>query len=101
MKQIEEIVGQEFYLSIPDTTELGEIVLTVEGTYYGTEIEYWTVGGSEESEQPVAVLEKGENDFEDSITVYYEPTEGKNFDLSLRKFIIKVNDKEIATNENI
>lgn len=95
---IEEIVGQEFYLSIPDTTELGEIVLTVEGTYYGTEIEYWTVGGSEESEQPVAVLEKGENDFEDSITVYYEPTEGKNFDLSLRKFIIKVNDKEIATN---
>ncbi len=97
---IEEIVGQEFYLSIPDTTELGEIVLTVEGTYYGTEIEYWTVGGSEESEQPVAVLEKGENDFEDSITVYYEPTEGKNFDLSLRKFIIKVNDKEIATNGN-
>ena len=95
---IEEIVGQEFYLSIPDTTELGEIVLTVEGTYYGTEIEYWIVGGSEESEQPVAVLEKGENDFEDSITVYYEPTEGKNFDLSLRKFIIKVNDKEIATN---
>lgn len=95
---IEEIVGQEFYLSIPDTTELGEIVLTVEGTYYGTEIEYWTVGGSEGSEQPVAVLEKGENDFEDSITVYYEPTEGKNFDLSLRKFIIKVNDKEIATN---
>ena len=95
---IEEIVGQEFYLSIPDTTELGEIVLTVEGTYYGTEIEYWTVGGSEESEQPVAILEKGENDFEDSITVYYEPTEGKNFDLSLRKFIIKVNDKEIATN---
>ena len=97
---IEEIVGQEFYLSIPDTTELGEVVLTVEGTYYGTEIEYWTVGGSEESEQPVAVLEKGENDFEDSITVYYEPTEGKNFDLSLRKFIIKVNDKEIATNGN-
>ena len=95
---IEEIVGQEFYLSIPDTTELGEIVLTVEGTYYGTEIEYWIVGGSEESEQPVAVLEKGDNDFEDSITVYYEPTEGKNFDLSLRKFIIKVNDKEIATN---
>ena len=97
---IEEIVGQEFYLSIPDTTELGEIVLTVEGTYYGTEIEYWIVGGSEESEQPVAVLEKGDNDFEDSITVYYEPTEGKNFDLSLRKFIIKVNDKEIATNGN-
>ena len=95
---IEEIVGQEFYLSIPDTTELGEIDLTVEGTYYGTEIEYWIVGGSEESEQPVAVLEKGDNDFEDSITVYYEPTEGKNFDLSLRKFIIKVNDKEIATN---
>ena len=98
VETLEDLVGNEFYLSIPDTTELGEIVLTVEGTYYGTEIEYWTVGGSEESEQPVAVLEKGENDFEDSITVYYEPTEGKNFDLSLRKFIIKVNDKEIATN---
>ena len=100
VETLEDLVGNEFYLSIPDTTELGEIVLTVEGTYYGTEIEYWTVGGSEESEQPVAVLEKGENDFEDSITVYYEPTEGKNFDLSLRKFIIKVNDKEIATNGN-
>lgn len=98
VETLEDLVGNEFYLSIPDTTELGEIVLTVEGTYYGTEIEYWIVGGSEESEQPVAVLEKGENDFEDSITVYYEPTEGKNFDLSLRKFIIKVNDKEIATN---
>ena len=98
VETLEDLVGNEFYLSIPDTTELGEIVLTVEGTYYGTEIEYWIVGGSEESEQPVAVLEKGDNDFEDSITVYYEPTEGKNFDLSLRKFIIKVNDKEIATN---
>ena len=100
VETLEDLVGNEFYLSIPDTTELGEVVLTVEGTYYGTEIEYWIVGGSEESEQPVAVLEKGENDFEDSITVYYEPTEGKNFDLSLRKFIIKVNDKEIATNGN-
>ena len=100
VETLEDLVGNEFYLSIPDTTELGEIVLTVEGTYYGTEIEYWIVGGSEESEQPVAVLEKGDNDFEDSITVYYEPTEGKNFDLSLRKFIIKVNDREIATNGN-
>ena len=86
---IEEIVGQEFYLSIPDTTELGEIVLTVEGTYYGTEIEYWTVGGSEESEQPVAVLEKGEKDFEDSKEVHYGPTEGEKFVLSLKKLIIK------------
>ena len=98
VETLEDLVGNEFYLSIPDTTELGEVVLTVEGTYYGTEIEYWIVGGSEESEQPVAVLEKGENDFEDSKEVYYEPTEGENFDLSLRKFIIKVNDKEIATN---
>lgn len=100
VETLEDLVGNEFYLSIPDTTELGEVVLTVEGTYYGTEIEYWIVGGSEESEQPVAVLEKGENDFEDSKEVYYEPTEGENFDLSLRKFIIKVNDKEIATNGN-
>ena len=94
---IKEIVGQEFYLSIPDTTDLGRVELTVEGTYYGTEITYWTVSGSENSEQPIVIIEKGENDFEDSTEVTYIP-ENKPFDLSLRKFIIKVNDRDIATN---
>ena len=61
---IKDLVGQEFYISIPDTTDLSLVRLTVEGTYYGTVITYWTVGGSEDSEQPIAVLEKGENNFE-------------------------------------
>ena len=95
---IKDLVGQEFYISIPDTTDLSLVRLTVEGTYYGTVITYWTVGGSEDSEQPIAVLEKGENNFEDWTEVVYKQTEGKALDLSLRKFIIKVNDKEIATN---
>lgn len=95
---IKDLVGQEFYLSIPDTTELSKVKLTVEGTYYGTVITYWTVSGSEDSEQPIAVLEKGENDFTDEIVVEYTHTEGEYLDLSLRKFITKVNDREIATN---
>jgi uncharacterized repeat protein (TIGR01451 family) len=95
---IKSLVGQEFYLSIPDTTDLGEVNLKVTGTYYGTEITYWTVSGSENSQQPIVVLEKGNQDFEDSVKVVYEPTEEEYFDLSLRKYITKINDREIATN---
>ena len=95
---IKDLVGQDFYLSIPNTTELGEVKLTVSGTYFGTVVTYWTVSGSEDIEQPIAVLERGENDFEDEIVVSDGPTERGVLDLSLRKFITKINDREIATN---
>ena len=95
---IKDLVGQEFYLSVPDTTQLGRVELTVNGTYYGTDIEYWTVSGNEDLEQPIVILEKGTNDFTDSTEVEKVEEPDTYFDLALRKYITNINGTDVANN---
>ena len=71
--EIKDLVGSNFYLSIPDTVDVGRIRLTVNGTYYGKKVTYWTVSGSEDSEQPIVIIEEGNNNFSDLTEIEYVP----------------------------
>ena len=82
-----ETVGQEFYIVVPNTTNIDEITFTISGTFYNTTIEYWSVANQTQRDQPVAIITRTEEDYTDSTSFKDE-----NFDLALRKFIVSIND---------
>ena len=90
---IEDTVGKEFYISIPTSAidiEKG-IKLEMGVSYFDTELTYWSVaGGSGETDQPVAEVERTRKIYNEDIT--YTPAP-KQFDLALRKFITSINGK--------
>ncbi len=86
---IQETIGKEFYISIPKTTQLDTISLEISGSYYNTNITYWSVENAPNTEQPVVEVTRTKEPYSDSTT--YTPVE-RTFDLALRKFITKIND---------
>ena len=83
-----ETVGQDFYIVVPNTTNIDEITFTISGTFYNTTVEYWSVENQTQKDQPVAIITRTEEDYTDSTSFNDE-----NFDLALRKFIVSINDK--------
>ena len=90
-KTIEETIGKEFYISIPKTTTLSTVSLEISGSYYNTNIIYWSVENAPNTEQPVVEVTRTKENYSDS-TSYTPVIEEKLFDLALRKFITKIND---------
>ncbi len=88
-------IGQDFYIGIPKSsvTELGEVTLTISGSYFETKVKYWSTENAKD--QPVVEVEREEKTYTDSDT--YVPN--GEFDLALRKFIIKVEEKELKEND--
>lgn len=79
----ENLLGKAFYIAIPKTnTSVTEIKLEVEAKYFKTKVTAWTNSTSFATEQLVVVVER-------------EPK--KEFDLALRKFITKIDDKNITS----
>ena len=89
---IKDLVGSNFYISVPNTVNVETLSLSINGTYNGTEAIYWTVSGRERIEQPIAVLDSGDYSFSDATQLTYIP---QNFDLALRKFTTKINNVEL------
>ena len=90
---LNDVIGEEFYIVTPTTTDISQITLSISGVYYNTKIEYWAMENPE-NEQPVAIVEREKIPYEDSVTVTYEPEpepEPEVFDLALRKFIVSIN----------
>ena len=95
-KTIKELVGQNFYISIPTSTNLQSIKFEISGSYTTTKLTYWSVENPDSTkDQPVVKVEKSNEDFDDSKTVIKE--EEKYFDLALRKFIISINGQAPST----
>ena len=86
---LNETIGKEFYIILPKTTNIDEIKFTISGSYFNTTIEYWSVDGAPESDQPVAIVKREKQEYEDSVTFTKQ-----NFDLALRKFIVSINNVE-------
>ena len=87
---LKELVGQNFYISIPISANIESIKLEISGSYTTTKSTYWSVENPDPTkDQPVVKVEKEKVDFSDSKTVIKE--EKKYFDLALRKFIISIN----------
>ena len=90
---LQETVGKEFYIVVPNTTNIDKITFTINGSYYDTILEYWSVENAPEQDQPVVIVDRTEKDYSDKVE-FVKPVE-KNFDLSLRKFITQVNNTEL------
>lgn len=79
----EALLGQDFYIAIPKSnTTVTEIKLEIETKYFETKTTAWTNSTTYSTEQLVVIVDR-------------EPK--KEFDLALRKFITKIDDKNIVS----
>ena len=83
-----ELVGKIFYVSVPNNENNKKIELRVNGTYFDTLLEYWSVANPGATDQPIVIVKKVEKNFNDSL-IYEAPVLG--FDLALRKYITEIN----------
>ncbi len=92
-----KLVGQNFYVSIPETSDIEGIKISISGSYSYAEATYWSVENPGAVDQPVVLVEKVVKSFEDKVTTDIEtptpppPTPTDEFDLALRKFIVSIN----------
>ena len=89
---LQDLVGQNFYISIPTTTNTSRIEFQISGSFFITTTTYWSVANPSTQDQPVVIVEKEEVPFEDNIikTETPEPEPEEVFDLALRKFIVSI-----------
>ncbi len=89
-RTLDQLVGTEFYISLPNTVDYSKITFKISGKYYTTEANYWSVETPKETDQPVVKVEEKEHIFTDETV--FTPEE---FDLALRKFITSINGVDI------
>ena len=89
INSLEETIGKDFYISIPITTTIDNITFEINGSYFETTLTYWSVEGAPEEDQPVVVVERTKETYEDNDQ--FTPPDEKPFDLALRKFIVSIN----------
>lgn len=92
-KTLEQLVGEEFYISLNANTTIKKIKFSFTAKYDSISINYWTNGLSVNSTQPVAIVEKTPKDLsgEAEVEIKEKP---KTYDLSLRKFISAIGNKK-------
>ena len=95
---IKDLMGNNFYISIPSNINTDFITLKISGNFFTTEVIYWSVENPTGTDQPVVQIEKLNKPFEDSIEYEIERIDAK-FDLALRKFIYSINGEQL-TGEN-
>ena len=87
---LQETVGNDFYIVVPNTTNVDKITFSINGIYTETVITYWSVANPDPlKDQPVVIVEKKDTNYNDSVE-FIKPSE-EIFDLALRKFIISIN----------
>ena len=91
---LEDTIGKDFYIVLPNTTNIEEITFTISGSYFNTNINFWSVEGAPEADQPVVIVDREKEDYSDSTKFTYVE---ENFDLALRKFITSINNVEPTT----
>ena len=88
---VKDLVGQDFYISVPKDG-IKEISVSIKINYDNTKLTLWA-STTNNQEQPVMIPEKSPESEEIKLTV--KPDE-KPFDLALRKYITKLNGKELT-----
>ena len=91
-KTLKELVGQEFYLMMPTSSNISGIKMTVNTSYTSKTVDYWSVADAPTTEQPVVIVNETPLNFSDTTSIVVP----KPFDLSLRKFITNINGTEIT-----
>ena len=88
-KNLSETIGKEFYIVVPNTTNIDNITFSISGIYFNTTITYWSVEGAPVQDQPVAIIEREKEEYSDEVE--FSKPKDKIFDLALRKFITSIN----------
>ena len=92
-KTVEDLVGQNFYISVPNTVDVSEISVNITINYNNTNL-ILGISSTNNKEQPIVLPEK------ESVSVPVEltitPHDERVFDLALRKYITAVNGVELT-----
>ncbi len=87
---IQEVIGQKFYISLPLNTNVTTVNFTIRGTFPTTKATYYTTNNSTYlQEQPVVLVEKTQEQMAGTATI--QMPSPKYLDLALRKSITKIN----------
>ncbi len=92
-KDISELVGTEFYLMVPTSSNIPGITITLNSSYSTKTATYWSVENAPNTEQPVVIIEEQALHFSDEASIVVP----NPFDLSLRKFITEVNGTQVTS----
>ena len=92
---LENVIGKDFYISIPKASYVEGAKFTIEAKTYQTALTYWSVLNGPTIDQPVVEIEKKEDLYQTDITLPNIP-KAKEFDLALRKFITKINGTDVT-----
>jgi len=93
---LKDLVGQDFYLSIPKTQNIENAKMKITTGVYQTNIIYRSVSGVNAGvDQPVVEIIRTKNPYYINLDI----PNLSEFDLALRKFITSVNGKELKDNE--
>ncbi len=85
-----DLIGANFYISVPDTITAQTIKLNISGSHSYAKATYWSVENPGNTDQPVVLVEKVTKPFENHVEAEI-PTTTPKFDLALRKFITSIN----------
>ncbi len=91
---VEDLVGQPFYVSVPDSVNIEDISVNININYSNTKLTLW-VSSTNNKEQPIVIPEKENISVPAKLTVTPHEEE-KEFDLALRKYITAVNGVELT-----
>lgn len=90
---IESLNGHDFYIKVSEDLEISKIRFDIDIDYARTTATYYTTDeGSYLTDQPVVLVEKENVNYNDNVEVTIP---ARAFDLSLRKFITKINGVNI------
>ena len=88
-ENLEDTIGKDFYIVLPTTTNIDEINFAINGSYFKTNINFWSVESAPQADQPVVIIDREKEEYSDSTKFTYAE---ENFDLALRKFITSINN---------
>ena len=97
---LKDLVGNNFYISIPSTTDTSNIRFSINGNFFTTQVTYWSVENPTGTDQPVVQIEKVNKPFSDYVDIQLEPESELKFDLALRKFIYSINDARLTGDDS-
>ena len=92
---VKDLIGKDFYISVPNTEEIGDISVNININYSNTKLTLWA-SNTNDQEQPVVIPEKENVSIPTKLTIQ----EKNPFDLALRKYITAINDVEL-TGQNV
>ena len=95
---LKDLVGSNFYISIPSTTDTSNIKFSISGSFFSTDVTYWSVENPSGVDQPIVQIEKVNKLFSDEIDAQEEPV--SKFDLALRKFITSINGVKLTGDDS-